>query len=104
MKKYITMLMLSIALGGCTTGELVRGGLHEGMNKADVIALLGNPDGYKKAGDQEALLYTNKLISGWSWDRTDYTVILKDGLVSEYGNGQVRQKSPNTLVIVPLTY
>lgn len=100
----MVILLVITVLGGCTTGELVRGGLHEGMNKADVISLLGNPDGYKKAGDQEALLYTNKLISGWSWDRTDYTVILKDGLVSEYGNGQVRQESTNTLVIVPLKY
>lgn len=104
MKRHIATLMLITVLAGCTTGELVRGGLREGMSKADVIALLGNPDGFKRAGDQEALLYTNKLISGWSWDRTDYTVILKNGLVAEYGNGQVRQESPNTLIIVPLAY
>jgi hypothetical protein len=48
-------------------------------------------------------LYTNRLISGWSWDRTDYTVILKDGHVVEYGPGQVRQREPNTgvLILVP---
>lgn len=93
---------MTLALTSCVTGEVVRGGIREGMSKTEVISLLGNPDGFKRAGDQEALLYTNRLISGWSWDRTDYTVILQNGHVSEYGTGEVRQNSPNTLILIPL--
>lgn len=100
--RIITLFILVVSIAACATGEVVRGGIREGMTKAEVISLLGNPDGFKRIGEQEALLYTNRLISGWSWDRTDYTVILQNGRVSEYGSGQVRQNSPNTLILVPL--
>ena len=102
MKSVITIIAFALCITGCATGEKVRGSVHEGMSKSEVTSLLGNPDGFKKAGDQEAMLYTNRLISGWSWDRTDYTIILQNGQVVEYGTGQVRQNSPNTLIIVPL--
>ena len=90
-------------LYGCATGELM-GSIREGMSKEEVISSLGNPDGFQRSGEYEALRYTNRLISGLTWDRTDYTVILKSGRVVEYGPGQVRQRDPNTgvLVLVPL--
>ncbi|MCY1555626.1 hypothetical protein D9M68_923040 [compost metagenome] len=102
MNRLITIILMAVFLTACATGELVRGGIREDMTKEEVIATLGNPDGFKRAGEQEALLYTNRLISGWSWDRTDYTVILQNGRVVEYGSGHVRQNSPNTLILVPL--
>ena len=37
-------------------------------------------------------------MSGWSWDRTDYHVILHQGQVAAYGNGEVRQNDPNVLM------
>lgn len=89
---------------GCATGELVRGGVREGMSKQQIISELGNPDGFQRIGEYEALLYTNRLISGWSWDRTDYTIILRNGHVVQYGTGQVRQNGPNMLILVPLRY
>lgn len=100
--RIITIIFLVASITACATGEVVRGSIREGMTKSEVISLLGNPDGFKRVGEQEALLYTNRLISGWSWDRTDYTVILQNGRVSEYGTGQVRQNTPNTLILVPL--
>lgn len=82
--------------------SLVRGGIREGMSKQQVVAELGNPDGFQRNGDYEAMIYTNRLISGWSWDRTDYTIILQNGNVAQYGTGQVRQNTPNTLILVPI--
>jgi hypothetical protein len=105
MRHLMLIILLSlfmIPLGGCATGEKVRANVREGMTKTEVIDVMGNPDGFRRAGDSEALVYTNRLISGWSWDRTDYTVILQRGHVVEYGTGQVRQNSPNTLVLIPL--
>jgi hypothetical protein len=80
------------------------GSVQPGMTKAEVISTLGNPDGFQTAGEYEALKYANRLMSGWSWDRTDYFVILKDDQVVEYGNGEVRQSntSTGTLVLIPL--
>jgi hypothetical protein len=78
--------------------------VREGMSRGEVIGKLGNPDGFQRSGEYEALRYANRLISGWSWDRADYNVILRNGRVVEYGPGQVRQRDPNisTLILVPL--
>jgi hypothetical protein len=89
-----------LALSGCATGERMQT-VHEGMWKDEVVSLLGNPDGFQRIGDYEVLRYTNRLISGWSRDRADYNVILRGGRVVEYGPGQVLQRDPGTLVIVP---
>jgi hypothetical protein len=54
------------ALIGCATGERMRS-LREGMSKDEVIGVLGNPDGFQRSDDYEALRYANRLMSGWSW-------------------------------------
>jgi hypothetical protein len=101
-KGFLAACLLT-ALLGCATGEQMQS-VREGMSKDQVIAALGNPDGFQRSGEYEALRYTNRLISGWSWDRADYNVILRNGRVVEYGPGQVRQRDPNvgTLILVPL--
>lgn len=104
MKRILCVIfILTVALQGCATGEKAQS-LREGMPKSEVISQLGKPDGFKRNGDYEVLQYTNRLISGWSWDRTDYVVILKDDKLVEYGPGEVRQRDPNTgmLMVVPL--
>lgn len=103
MQRVVSVLALSAALVGCVTGELMQS-VREGMSKDEVIGVLGNPDGFQRSGEYESLRYTNRLISGWSWDRADYNVILRNGRVLEYGPGQVRQRDPNTstLILVPL--
>ncbi len=80
-----------ITIGGCTTGEKMPR-LSLGMSQAEVVRILGKPDGFKPDGDHKVLKYTNKLISGWSADRADYFVILKDDQVTEYGAGEIRVK------------
>jgi hypothetical protein len=97
----VAMLTVTGLIGGCVTGEKM-GTVHEGMSKNEVVSILGNPDGYQRSGEYEALRYTDRLISGWSWNRTDYTVVLRNGQVSEYGPGQVRQERPGVLVLVPV--
>jgi len=97
----LTLMVLAGLTGGCVTGQKM-GDIHEGMSKSEVVSVLGNPDGYQRSGQYEALRYTDRLISGWSWNHTDYTVLLRDGRVSEYGSGQVRQEGPGVLVLVPV--
>jgi hypothetical protein len=93
MRRTIAGVSLMLALSACVMGERMQS-VREGMSKDEVISVLGNPDGFQRVGDYEALRYTNRLISGWSWDRADYNVILKAGRVVEYGPGQVRQREP----------
>lgn len=102
MRKSILILLVSI-LAGCATGESISR-LGPGMNRAQVDAVMGSPDGYQQRDGYEILKYSNRLMSGWSWDRSDYFILMKDGQVVEYGNGEVRERSPNTgtLVVVPV--
>lgn len=97
--RKILLAAMALLLTACVTGEKVRASVTEGMTKAEVIELIGKPDGFKREGNSEAMQYTNRLISGWSWDRTDYTVILVDGRVTEYGPGQVRQAQTGAFFI-----
>jgi hypothetical protein len=101
--KFIRLLFtasaIAVGLSACATGQRM-GEIHEGMTKNDVLATLGNPDGFQRVGEDEALRYSDRLISGWSWNRTDYTVILHEGRVSAYGPGFVRQERTGVLILV----
>jgi len=84
------MASLTRLIASCITSEKMSS-LSPGMTKDQVISLHGRPDGYQAEGDSEVLRYTNKLVSGWPWDRADYYAILRGGKPVEYGAGQVRQ-------------
>lgn len=106
MKKgtFYSFIFAFILLSGCATGQTIAR-LQEGMNRKDVESILGRPDGFKRYGSFEHLSYSNRLSTGWAWDRADYNVILKDGLVSEYGQGEVRVKegpTTTTVFLVPV--
>lgn len=100
--KKCSILLVSLLLISCTTGELVRKEISPGMSKNQVINVLGNPDGFKTVEKQEILTYKNRLISGWSSDRADYHIVIKNDEVVAYGAGEVRVKDNNTILIVPL--
>lgn len=104
MTRTFFVALAIVLIAGCATGHKVRNDLRVGMTKQQVIGELGRPDGVRQSGNYEALEYANRLISGWSWDRADYYVILKDNRVVSYGPGRVRQEQPNSnvLILVPL--
>jgi outer membrane protein assembly factor BamE (lipoprotein component of BamABCDE complex) len=90
---------LVVAITACATGErIVR--LEPGMSKDNVVEIMGRPDGFKAQNGYEIFRYTNRLISGWSWDRADYNVIFKNSELVEYGAGEVRTKEMGTSTIL----
>ena len=95
-------LALSVAslLSACTTGEKMSS-LEPGMTRQQVVGILGRPDAVRRNGPYEQLEYTHRLITGWSWDRSDFKVILKDGRVLEFGHGEVRDRTPQVVVMQP---
>lgn len=103
MMKLFATIAFIVSLTGCATGELMSS-IRPGMSKEEVIRVLGNPDGFQSKGEYESLKYSHRLTTGWSWDRADYFVILKDNRVVEYGTGEVRVKDVNSniLFLVPL--
>jgi outer membrane protein assembly factor BamE (lipoprotein component of BamABCDE complex) len=92
MKKAVVLLLTAL-LCSCVTGEQVAT-LDPGMSKERVVRIMGRPDGFQTRGDFTLFKYTNRLIHGWSWDRTDYTIIFdaSDKLI-EYGPGEVRERN-----------
>lgn len=74
------------------------------MTRAEVESVLGRPDGFQRSGSMVGYQYTNRLISGWSWDRADYYAVFDNDRLMQWGPGYVRQgQAPgSTLVVVPL--
>ena len=101
MRCLIPIFALAL-VAGCTAGESATS-LREGMSPAQVEAIMGRPDGFQRSGDKVGYQYTNRLISGWSWDRADYYAIFQDDRLSQWGAGVVRQGQQNgVLVVVPV--
>jgi hypothetical protein len=96
MKNLIVALLSMLVLSSCvTTGKM--SGIREGMTKAEVISIAGDPDGYQRSGDYEALLYIDRrhswsLFGGPYRDAVEYSVILRDDYVMEFGPGRTHQR------------
>jgi hypothetical protein len=76
---FLALSVVSL-FSACTTGEKMSR-LEPGMTRQQVVGLLGRPDVVRSSGAYERLEYTHRLITGWSWDRSDFKVILKDGRI-----------------------
>lgn len=104
MKSAMLALLCALALSACASPKM--SGLREGMTKAEVIKVAGDPDGYQRSGDYEVLLYLERRTSAWSYfagaiqDLVDYSVILKDDRVVEYGPGRTHQRESNVAPFV----
>ena len=100
MKSVVLTLLTILALASCASVENMRN-LREGLTKEEVITAVGSPDGFHRSGEYEALQYTDLLINRWSvfsglsWNRTDYSVILKNDRVIEYGPGKTIKRKLN---------
>lgn len=90
-KLFIYALMFMLI--GCVAGEKITS-VDPGMTKDEVFDVMGRPDSFQQRGEYTIYKYTNRLISGWSWDRTDYSFIFnKEGKLVEYGSGEVRERN-----------
>ncbi|OFW88767.1 MAG: hypothetical protein A3B66_02590 [Alphaproteobacteria bacterium RIFCSPHIGHO2_02_FULL_46_13] len=87
----MAVLILALLLSACVTGERITD-IAPGMTSEQVSKIIGRPDGFRGVSDYTIYTYTNRLISGWSWDRADYTFIFKDDKLVEYGPGEVRER------------
>lgn len=70
--KIIAFLFFVFVLAGCATGEKAAR-VNPGMSQPEVTEVMGKPDGFQRKGEYVVYKYTNRLISGWSWDRADYS-------------------------------
>ena len=85
MKLILLTISVVSLLSACTTGEQMSR-LEPGMTRQQVVGILGRPNAVRSYGPYEQLEYTHRLITGWSWDRSDFKVILKDGREQTMGH------------------
>lgn len=96
MKGSAFALVCMLTFASCATKTSV---LREGLTKAEVLNAIGNPDGFHRSGDYEALHYVDRQINGWLFtsglnvERVDYSVILKNDRVVQYGQGRILDRS-----------
>ena len=93
--RKVTVLFLIIALVGCTTGYKISK-LQKGMLEDRATSIMGKPDRVEKRGEYAVLRYKDrlKIAVGSPPDRADYYVIVKNGLVVDYGMGEIRLELP----------
>jgi SmpA / OmlA family len=89
MKAKMTLVIVAAALVACTTGEKISQ-IRPGMTTGQVTAILGRPDGFREVGDVSYYQYSNRLTSGWEWDKGDYEVVFRNGRVISYGATGIR--------------
>ncbi|RKP52317.1 outer membrane protein assembly factor BamE [Trinickia fusca] len=91
--------VLAAAVAGCqTTGQLITR-LDPGSSRDTVLDVLGRPDAMRTVGDFEAFTYLARKRTRLSLGNTDYTVILKDGHVVEFGPGLPQREGLHNVVI-----
>ena len=90
--KAIFILLSSIFLSGCVSGGIVEQ-IKPGMSFEQVQNVMGSPDEFQKRENFTIYTYTNRFVSGWPWNRTDYIFIFEDGKLAEYGAGQIRERT-----------
>ncbi len=96
--RRVAPFLILVFLAACTAAQKLPQ-IREGMTHGQVRSVMGAPDGFARRGRFSAMEYKDRLISGWSWNRTDYGFIFKDGKLIQWGAGRVRQGGPQTLLL-----
>lgn len=76
----------ALALCSCAGRQVDLTKIQPGMPKAEVIEAIGPPTGYEKWDSYEALIYSQE--GDYGINRDYKSVILKEGIVVEYGHGR----------------
>ena len=101
MKRVVLAALVMVALSACrTTGERITH-LGPGSDRADVLLELGRPDAMRVVDDYQVYTYLGRHRKRRSLFRTDYTVILKQGKVVEFGPGRAQREGLHSIAIIP---
>lgn len=95
------MLALSaaVALSGCrATGQRITR-IDPGQNGDAVVAALGRPDAVQLSGEYQIYTYLHRHRVRHSLRHTDYTVIMKDNRVVQFGPGRARREGVHSWII-----
>ena len=90
MKRALLGLTIALLMTACVHGGSMEQ-VHAGMDRSEVVALLGPPEATNNTAGRECALYTvtKDFWSRTPWSMTDrYQVCYTDGRVDTYGLAQ----------------
>lgn len=101
-KRYAAAaLAATVMLSAChTTGAKITH-LYTGNSEMEVRDTLGRPDAVRVVGDYEVYTYLHRHRGLLTLRHTDYTVVMENGKVVQFGPGLARREGLHTVVIVP---
>ena len=97
------LAIIAVTITACTTGEKISQ-IRPGMTTGQVTAILGHPDGFRQAADMSYYQYSNRLTSGWGWDKGDYEVAFRNGRVVSYGATGIRPNPVQRHVVTETSF
>lgn len=99
MKRAFAMATLAVVLAGCQGMGSKIARLDVGTDRDEVIDRLGRPDSDRSMVGYEVLSWLDRRPSRFSFSHKDYTVVLKDGKVTQFGPGLIRRDGKQSLQI-----
>ena len=99
MKRAIVMVALVAGVAGCQGMGAKIARLDVGTERDEVIDRLGRPDSDRTMVGYEVLNWFDRRPSRFSFSHKDYTVVLKDGKVVQFGPGLIRRDGKTSLQI-----
>jgi hypothetical protein len=99
MKRLIAVTAIAIGLAGCQGMASKISRLEVGTPREDVLERLGPPDSDRSIIGYEVMSWLSRRPGRFSFSHKDYTVVLQDGKVTQFGPGLIRRDSKTTLQI-----
>lgn len=94
-------LAAACMLSACHTTGAKMTHLYTGNSEVEVRETLGRPDAVRTFGDYEVYTYLGR-HHGFMWlHHADYSVVMENGKVVQFGPGLARREGLHTVVIVP---
>lgn len=99
MKRAIAVAVVTVGIAGCQGMAAKIARLDVGTQRDEVIERLGKPDSDRTIIGYEVLSWLDRRPGRFSFSHKDYTVVLKDGKVVQFGPGLIRRDTKTTLQI-----
>lgn len=99
MKRLIAVAILAMGLAGCQGMAAKVSRLEVGTTREDVLDRLGPPDSDRSIVGYEVMSWLDRRPGRFSFSHKDYTVVLKDGKVTQFGPGLIRRDGKTSLQI-----
>jgi hypothetical protein len=99
MKRAIALAVITVGIAGCQGMASKIARLDVGTQRDEVIGHLGRPDSDRIIVGYEVMSWLDRRSGRFSFAHKDYTVVLKEGRVVQFGPGLIRRDGKTSLQI-----